>query len=85
MVGSSAVAEAAVRLPGWVAVGLGPGRPAALLLERLASTASRLGVPLWVPNVDQVVLRLLLGMPGPFWVDGPAVPRAAVDSAGCGP
>jgi len=82
---SSEVAPPAVRIPGWIAMGLVPGRPAALLLETLADAASRHGIPLWVPNVDQVALRLLLGHRGPIWVDGPAAPRADVESTGVRP
>jgi hypothetical protein len=73
---SADVTEPACRLPGWVAQSLRPGRPAALLFERLATVATRLGVPLWIPNIGDASLRLLLGKPGPFWVDGPAAPRA---------
>ena len=65
----------AVRVPGWVSRGLRPGSPAGLLVTRIAEAASRLGLPLWIPNVDQDGLRLVLGLPGTIWVDGPAVPR----------
>jgi len=41
----------------------------------LAEAAHRRGLPLWVPNVDSIALRFLLGLPGTLWVDGPAVPR----------
>lgn len=68
---------AAVRVPGWIAAGLGAGRPAGLLVERFASAAQRLGVPLWVPNVGAGALRYLLRLPGTLWVDGAAVPEGA--------
>jgi hypothetical protein len=64
------------RLPGWIGVSIGAGRPAGLLLERLAVAASERGVPLWVPNVDRMALNLVLGLPGTVWVDGPAAPTA---------
>ncbi len=64
----------AVRVPGWAARGLRPGSPAGLLVTRIAEAASRRGLPLWIPNVDQEGLRLVLGLPGTIWVDGPAVP-----------
>ncbi len=65
----------AVRVPGWASSGLRPGSPAGLLVTRVAEAASRRGLPLWVPNVDREGLRLVLGLPGIIWVDGPAVPR----------
>ncbi len=68
---------AAARVPGWIVAGLGAGRPAGLLVERLASAAQRLGVPLWVPNVGAGALRYLLRLPGTLWVDGAAVPEGA--------
>jgi hypothetical protein len=68
---------AAVRVPGWIAGGLGAGRPAGLLVERLASATQRLGVPLWVANVGAGALRFLLRLPGTLWVDGAAVPHGA--------
>lgn len=64
----------AIRLPGWASRGLRPGSPAGLLVTRIAEAASRQGLPLWIPNVDQEGLRLVLGLPGTIWVDGPAVP-----------
>lgn len=64
----------AVRLPGWASRELRPGSPAGLLVTRIAEAASRRGLPLWIPNVDQDGLRLVLGLPGTVWVDGPAVP-----------
>ena len=64
----------AVRVSGWASRGLRPGSPAGLLVTRIAEAASRRGLPLWVPNVDQEGLRLVLGLPGTIWVDGPAVP-----------
>jgi len=64
----------AVRVPGWVAHEAGPGRPAGLLIERLAAAAERSGVALWIPNADGSRLRFLLRLPGEIWVDGPAVP-----------
>ena len=57
-------------------VAIGAGRPAGLLLERLAAAAANRGVPLWVPNVDSAALKLVLSQPGTIWVDGPAVPTA---------
>jgi hypothetical protein len=69
------VAAPALRLPGWVAAGIAEGRPAALMVERLAAAAARAGLPLWVPNVDRPALDLLLRLPGSLWVDGPAAPR----------
>jgi len=64
----------AVRVPGWASCGLCPGSPSGLLVTRIAEAASRRRLPLWVPNVDQEGLRLVLGLPGTIWVDGPAVP-----------
>ncbi len=64
----------AVRVPGWLAAGLGPGKAAWLLVERLARSAAGAGVPLWVPNVEDRALRLLLTLHVTLWVDGPAVP-----------
>ncbi|MBD3851933.1 MAG: hypothetical protein IFK93_11570 [Acidobacteria bacterium] len=65
----------AVRVPGWASRGLRPGSPAGLLVTRIAEAASRRRLPLWIPNVDQEGLRLVLGLPGTIWVDGPAVPK----------
>jgi hypothetical protein len=65
----------ALRVPGWCASEAGAGRPAGLLVERLAADAHRRGLPLWVPNVDHELLQFLLRLPGTFWVDGPAVPE----------
>ena len=65
----------ALRVPGWAAADLRAGKPAALLVARLADAADRRGLPLWVPNVDGEGLRFVLGLPGTLWVDGPAVPR----------
>jgi hypothetical protein len=65
----------AVRVPGWASRGLRPGGPAGLLVTRIAEAASRRGLPLWIPNVDHEGLRLVFGLPGVIWVDGPAVPR----------
>ena len=64
----------AIRVPGWAARDVRPGSPAGLLVTRIAEAASRQGLPLWIPNVDQGGLRLVLGLPGTIWVDGPAVP-----------
>jgi len=64
----------AVRVPGWASRGVRSGSPAGLLVTRIAEAASRRGLPLWIPNVDQDGLRLVLGLPGTTWVDGPAVP-----------
>ncbi len=65
----------AVRVPGWASREMRPGSPAGLLVTRIAEAASRRGLPLWIPNVDQEGLRLVLGLPGTVWVDGPAVPN----------
>ncbi len=67
-------AEDAARIPGWVALSVGAGRPAGLLVERLAGAAEKTGRPLWVPNVDAHRLQFLLRQPDVLWVDGPAVP-----------
>lgn len=64
----------AVRVPGWASRDLRPGSPAGLLVTRIAEASSRRGLPLWVSGVDQEGLRLVLGLPGTIWVDGPAVP-----------
>ncbi len=74
-ISAGAGAGPAHRVPGWLAVEAGGGRPAGLLVERLAADAHRRGVPLWVPNVDQARLQFLLRLPGIFWVDGSAVPE----------
>ncbi len=63
-----------LRVPGWVGSEIGCGRPAGLLIERMASTPTRLNRPLWVSNVDEAGVRWLLSLPGPIWVDGPGVP-----------
>jgi len=65
---------AAARIPGWASRGLRPGSPAGLLAIRIAEAAARRGLPLWIPGVDEEALRLVLGLPGVIWVDGPAVP-----------
>lgn len=72
----AAAAEDAValRVPGWAARGLRPGSPAGLLVTRIAESAARRGLPLWVPGIDAEGLRVVLGLPGVIWVDGPAVP-----------
>jgi len=64
----------AVRVPGWASRHVRSGSPAGLLVTRIAEAASRRGLPLWIPNVDQEGLRLVLTLPGVIWVDGPAVP-----------
>jgi hypothetical protein len=64
----------ALRIPGWAARSLRPGNPAGLLASRIAESAARRGLPLWIPGVDQEGLRFVLGLPGTIWVDGPAVP-----------
>ena len=66
---------AAVRVPGWASREMRPGTPAALLVTRIAEAASLRGLPLWMSGVDREGLRLVLGLPGVIWVDGPAVPR----------
>jgi hypothetical protein len=65
----------AVRVPGLLTDDLRSGTPAGLLVQRLAEASARLGLPLWVPNVDTDALRFALRLPGTVWVDGPAVPR----------
>ena len=72
--GTVAEPAAAIRVPGWVAGCIGPGRPAGLLVERLAATSARIGTPLWVPNLRPGTLRFLLRLPGTLWVDGADVP-----------
>ncbi len=63
------------RLSGWAAQTSGPGTPAGLLIQRLVEHARRLAVTLWLPNVDQTTLNLLMRQQGTtLWVDGPAVP-----------
>jgi hypothetical protein len=64
----------AVRIPGWASRGLQTGSPAGLLAARIADAATRRGLPLWIPGVDEEALRFVLGLPGTIWVDGPAVP-----------
>ncbi|MGD8439958.1 MAG: hypothetical protein PVG53_05445 [Holophagae bacterium] len=63
-----------LRVPGWIGAEIGPGRPAGVLIERLASSGERDGRPLWVSNVDHAGVQFLLGLPAPIWVDGPGVP-----------
>jgi hypothetical protein len=65
----------AVRVPGWASRDIRAGTPAGLLATRLAEAAERRGLPLWIPNLDGDALKLVLGLPGVLWVDGPAVPR----------
>lgn len=67
---------AAVRFPGWASRDIRSGSPAGLLVARLAEAAARVGLPLWIPNLDGDALRFTLGLPGTLWVDGPAVPRS---------
>lgn len=66
--------ENVARIPGWVALTVGAGRPAGLLVERMAAGAEKAGVSLWVPNVNPDALQFLLRQPDVLWVDGPAVP-----------
>ena len=66
---------AAARVPGSTGGSLRRGRPAGLLIQRLAEAAHRRGLPLWIPNVDREGLKLALRLPGTLWIDGPAVPR----------
>jgi len=79
VLGSEEVADVeeavAVRVPGWASRHVRSGSPAGLLVTRIAEAASRRGLPLWVPNIDQEGLRIVLGLPGVIWVDGPAVPE----------
>ncbi len=63
-----------IRAPGFVGAALHHGSPAGLLIEGLARHPARAGRPIWVPSVDAEGVRFLLGLGGPFWVDGPGVP-----------
>jgi hypothetical protein len=65
---------AAVRAPGWLGEDLRPGSPAGVLVSRLAESAHRRELPLWIPNLGSDGLHLVLSFPGTLWVDGPAVP-----------
>ena len=65
----------AIRVPGWATRDLRPGTPAGLLVARLAESAARSGLPLWIPNLRTGALHFVLRLPGTLWVDGPAVPR----------
>ena len=67
--------EPILRVPGWIAAGIRRGTPSGLLVERMARDPARDGRPLWVPNVDLESVQYLLSLPGPIWVDGPAVPK----------
>jgi hypothetical protein len=73
---SSEIEPPTARIPGWIGGRLHEGRPAAVLVERMAARAEQVGARLWVANVDDAGLKLLLRLPGPLWVDGPAVPRS---------
>lgn len=64
-----------LRVPGWIAAGIRRGTPSALLIEWMARDPARDGRPIWVPNVDVESVQFLLTLPGPIWVDGPAVPK----------
>jgi hypothetical protein len=65
----------AIRIPGWLALAISPGSPAGLLAGLLAERARNAGVTLWVTNVNQALLRFLIRLQTPLWVDGPAVPE----------
>lgn len=67
---------AIIRVPGWLSADLGPGRPASILVERLARRAIRRGIPVWVPGVAAADLQSLLRTGARLWIDGPAVPRS---------
>lgn len=67
-------AAPAIRIPGWLARTISLGSPAGLLAGQLAERARSTGVNLWVTNVDQALLRFLMRLRAPLWVDGPAVP-----------
>jgi hypothetical protein len=67
-------AAPAVRIPGWLALDIRPGSPAGLLTELLAERARNAGAVLWVTSVNQTLLRFLMRLQTPLWVDGPAVP-----------
>jgi hypothetical protein len=67
--------QSLIRAPGFAGAALRRGSPAGLLIEGMACHSARAGRPIWVPSVDGEGVRLLLGLPGPIWVDGPGVPR----------
>jgi len=67
--------EAVIRVPGFIGAELRRGSPAGLLVERWAKHPARRDRPIWVPSVNTEGVRVLLGLPGPIWVDGPGVPR----------
>ncbi len=68
------VGQSVIRAPGFAGAVLRRGSPAGLLIEGLARHPARAGRPIWVPSVDAEGVRFLLGLAGPFWVDGPGVP-----------
>jgi hypothetical protein len=43
-------------------------------MSRLAESAHRRDLPLWIPNLGSDGLHLVLSFQGTLWVDGPAVP-----------
>lgn len=67
--------QSLIRTPGYLGAELRPGSPAGLLIEGLARHPARQGRPIWVPSIDAVGVRFLLGVAGPIWVDGPGVPE----------
>ncbi len=73
--GDDVAGQSLIRAPGFVGAALRHGSPAGLLIEGMACHSARAGRPIWVPSVDGEGVRLLLGLPGPIWVDGPGVPR----------
>ena len=66
--------QSVIRAPGFVGAALRRGSPAGHLIEGLARHSARAQRPIWVPGVDAEGVRFLLGLAGPFWVDGPGVP-----------
>jgi transposase-like protein len=70
-------AAPAIRVPGWLALAISSGSPAGLLAGQMAERAHNAGVALWVTNVNQELLRFLMRLQVPLWVDGPAVPVPA--------
>lgn len=72
--GDEVARQSVIRAPGFVGATLRRGSPAGHLIEGLARHSARAQRPIWVPSVDSEGVRFLLGLTGPFWVDGPGVP-----------